>query len=76
MGGKTVLYPGSFVDLAPSFAFESVTRSGRYPVRTDALDSYLVPRVPIEITAAMLHERGRGIAYTKSPFAYLFRRIA
>lgn len=178
MGGKTVFYPGSFVDLAPSFIFESVTyvdmdkraagffaddigirqiiaseggaptsgiefipgdyrkeigvpesscdllvslyagfvsefctqylriggvllaapshgdvamasidsrlelcgvvrsRSGQYRVSTDALDSYLVPRKPIEITAAMLHERGRGIAYTKSPFAYLFRRIA
>jgi len=49
---------------------------GRARVVTDDLDRYLVPKQPVEVTAASLHERGRGIAYTTSPFAYLFRRVS
>jgi hypothetical protein len=51
-----------------------VSRNGDYRVRTESLETYLEPKSPVEITPAMLHERGRGIAYTKSPFAYLFTR--
>ena len=51
------------------------SQSNEYRVRADNLDTYLVPRSPVEITPAMLHQRGRGISYTKSPFAYLFRRV-
>lgn len=51
------------------------SRSGNYRVRTSDLHQYLVPKTPIEITTELLHERGRGIAYTKSPFAYLFKRV-
>jgi hypothetical protein len=50
------------------------SRSGDYQVRTDNLDSYLQPKATVTITPQMLHDRGRGIAYTKSPFAYLFTR--
>lgn len=50
------------------------TGDGGYRVSTAALDRYMVPKRPIQITAEMLHERGRGIAYTTSPFAYLFTR--
>lgn len=52
------------------------SRSGNYRIRTNNLDTYMVPRSPIEVSPAMLHDRGRGIAYTKSPFAYLFRRVS
>ncbi|HUW01909.1 MAG TPA: class I SAM-dependent methyltransferase [Acidimicrobiales bacterium] len=52
-----------------------VSRAGGYGVRTHGLDGYLIPKGDIEITAELLHERGRGIAYTKTPFAYLFRRV-
>ena len=51
-----------------------ISRSGNYRIRTDSLDSYLIPKAEMTITPAMLHERGRGIAYTTSPFAYLFTR--
>ncbi|MCZ7529675.1 MAG: hypothetical protein M5U31_04635 [Acidimicrobiia bacterium] len=51
-----------------------VSRSGRYRVSRSNLDDYLVPKRPTEITADLLHESGRGIGYTKSPFAYLFTR--
>jgi hypothetical protein len=54
-----------------------VARDGDYRIRTDELDGYLIPKKPdVEVTADLLHERGRGIAYTKSPFAYLFRRVS
>ncbi|MEO1065100.1 MAG: class I SAM-dependent methyltransferase [Actinomycetota bacterium] len=53
-----------------------VSRSGDYSVRTSELDTYLVPKRDVEVTRAHLHETGRGIAYTQSPFAYLFERTA
>jgi hypothetical protein len=39
------------------------------------LDTYLIPKRDIEVTADLIHESGRGIAYTKSPFAYLFQLV-
>ncbi|MEZ5376176.1 MAG: hypothetical protein R2733_06630 [Acidimicrobiales bacterium] len=55
-----------------------VTSSGAsgYGVSDRDLDSYLVPKKPQPVTVDRLHELGRGIAYTRSPFAYLFRRVA
>ena len=52
-----------------------VSSSGNYRVRNMNLDTYLVPKKPIDVTADLLHKLGRGIGYTKSPFAYLFRRV-
>jgi hypothetical protein len=51
------------------------SRNGEYRVRTENLDQYLISKSSVDITPAMLHERGRGVAYTKSPFAYLFTRV-
>ncbi len=50
------------------------SRSGDYRVRNDNLDSYLIPKRPIQLTPELVRQRQRGIPYTKSPFAYLFRR--
>ena len=50
------------------------TRTG-YRVDVDDLDSNMIPKKPQPITAASVRKSGRGVAYTKSPFAYLFRRI-
>lgn len=47
-------------------------RSGRYSVADSDLGSYLIPKRPTDVTAELLHETGRGIAYTRAPFAYLF----
>ena len=49
-------------------------RSGRYTVSSDQLDAYLTPKRPTTITADSLHASGRGIAYTKPAFAYLFQQ--
>lgn len=64
--------------LDPRFALSAVvTVSGdRYGVTDRNLDSYMVPKKPQLITQDRIKASGRGIAYTKSPFAYLFKRIA
>lgn len=49
------------------------SRSGDYSVSDRNLDAYLIAKRDIEVTADLIHESGRGIAYTKSPFAYLFQ---
>jgi hypothetical protein len=50
-------------------------RAGAYSVSDRNLDSYLIPKRDVEVTADLIHESGRGVAYTKSPFAYLFRLV-
>lgn len=50
------------------------SRDGKYRVRSDSLDTYLIPKSEVEISREMLRQRGKGIAYTKSPFAYLFTK--
>jgi len=52
------------------------SRSGRYRVDRTGLDQYLIPKKEQDVTADRLHRLGRGIGYTKSPFAYLFERIS
>jgi len=51
------------------------SRDGRYRVSDADLDSYLIPKRDIEITREYLHDWGKAIGYTKSPFAYLFERV-
>ena len=49
------------------------SRSGDYRVSTDHLDEYLIPkRGPV--SAEEIRASGRGVGYTKSAFAYLFKR--
>lgn len=51
-------------------------RAGDYRVTADGLDRFLVPKKPAQLSAEMIRNSGRGIAYTRSAFAYLFRRCA
>lgn len=52
-----------------------VSGGGDYQVDNRDLGSYLEPKRPQSITVDSLHESGRGIAYTRSPFAYLFTKV-
>ena len=63
--------------LDPRFELAAVITSsgGHYRVTDDNIDSYMVPKKPQTITVESIRKSGRGIAYTKSPFAYLFRRL-
>ena len=66
----------AMASIDPGYQLAAVinARSGRYTVSIRNLDGYLIPKMPTTITAEMLHDAGRGITYTKSPFAYLFQR--
>lgn len=50
------------------------SNGGGYQVGTDELDTYLIPKKGQAISIESLHASGRGIGYTRSPFAYLFTR--
>jgi len=67
----------AMASIDPRYQLIAVVKSGnnRYRVDRGNLDTYLIPKKPQTITAELLHELGRGIAYTKAPFAYLFRRV-
>jgi hypothetical protein len=81
------LRPGGFLLVNPSHgdaAMASInpkhrlaavvkSRSGKYAVSRDDLDAYLQPKRPTAITADYLHVIGRGVAYTKPVFAYVFQ---
>ena len=49
-------------------------RSGDYRIRSERLDGYLVLKSGDAVSRDELRRRGRGVAYTKQAFAYLFRR--
>ncbi len=80
VGGTLLVNPShgdaAMASIDPRYRLAAVVkaRSGTYRIAADRLENHLVPKKPIEITPAMLHERGRGIAYTTAPFAYLFQR--
>ena len=82
VGGTLLVNPShgdaAMASIDPRYELSGVvtSRSGDYRVTTENLDSYLVPKKPVDITPELLHERGRGIAYSKSPFAYLFERAS
>ena len=66
----------AMASLNPSFKLVGIviSRSGDYAVRTENLDQYLIPKRGIELTRESIRDSGRGIAYTKSAFAYLFQK--
>jgi len=82
IGGTLLVNPShgdaAMASIDPRYVLAGVIKSGAgdYRVGTSDLDSYLIPKKPQTVTAELLHQTGRGIGYTKSPFAYLFTRIA
>lgn len=50
-------------------------RDGAYHLDTRSLDSYLVPKRPAAADADAIRRLGRGIAYTRSAFAYVFQAV-
>ena len=47
-------------------------RAGNYRLDTANLDSYLIPTRPSTADPDTIRRQGRGIAYTKTAFAYVF----
>lgn len=64
------------VSIDPRYELTGVVTSsdGEYRVRAADLETYLIPKKPQTVTVESLHTDGRGIGYTRSPFAYLFTR--
>ena len=81
-GGWLLVNPShgdvAMASISPDYSLAAVVNatSGRYTIDERDLDSYLIPKRPTTTTPDVLHQSGRGIAYTRSPFAYLFRRRA
>jgi len=81
VGGSLLVNPShgdaAMASIDPRYELAGVvkSRSGDYRVTSEGLDGYLIPKAQVPLSPEMLHERGRGIAYTRSPFAYLFRRV-
>jgi hypothetical protein len=79
-GGWLLVNPShgdvAMASINPEYSLAAVVnaRSGRYAIIERDLDSYLIPKGPTPTTPEALHQSGRGIAYTRSPFAYLFQR--
>ncbi len=50
-------------------------RGGTYRLDRTALDSYVEPKSPSAADADHIRATGRGIAYTRSAFGYVFQRV-
>lgn len=48
-------------------------QDGIYQLKTENLDSYLIPKRPAAADPDTIRRQGRGIAYTRTAFAYVFK---
>ncbi|MER3389736.1 MAG: hypothetical protein RJQ01_06850 [Microcella sp.] len=48
-------------------------RDGRYRIERAELDAYLHPKSAVPVDAESIRRSGRGVAYTKTAFAYVFQ---
>lgn len=53
-----------------------ISQAGDYTVLQANLADYLQPKKPLDITRELLFSTQRGVAYTRSAFAYIFERMA
>jgi hypothetical protein len=51
-------------------------RGERYALSESGLGAYFVPKRDLRITRVHLEQVGKGIGYTRSAFAYVFRRVS
>ncbi len=67
----------SLAALDPTLRLVGVVQhsGGQYRVTTDGLERYLIPKRPETADADRIRSTGRGIAYTRTAFAYLFRAL-
>ncbi len=81
VGGVLLANPShgdvALASIDPRYELAGIIRSrdGGYRYASGELESYLVPKTPVEDIAELVERTGRGIAYTRSAYAYLFRRV-
>ena len=66
----------AYVDNDYKFVGVLNKRDDNYSLSEKDLDSYFIPKKPLNITKEYIEKLGRGIGYTKSPTAYLFKRTS
>ncbi|MGB3633045.1 MAG: hypothetical protein WA982_03305 [Rubrobacteraceae bacterium] len=68
----------SMASIDPDYEFVAAMkhRGDRYRLAYKDLDTYFVPKKDVEVTSELLRSTGRGIGYTKTATAYVFRRRA
>lgn len=82
VGGALLVNPShgdaAMASIDPRYRLSGVVISAADGYRLDVtgLDNHLVPKQPQTLTVEALHVSGRGIAYTRSAFAYVFTRVA
>ncbi|MCB0970807.1 MAG: hypothetical protein KDA97_04720 [Acidimicrobiales bacterium] len=82
VGGHLLAHPShgdvALAALDERYRLVGVVTSGAngYEVSDRDLDTYLIPKKPELATAGAIRRAGKGIAYNRSAFAYLFRRIS
>jgi len=82
VGGTLLVNPShgdaAMASIDPRYRLAGVvlSRGNNYEVDCTDLDRFLIPKKPQSITAETLHRTGKAVAYTISPFAYLFTRVA
>ncbi len=80
-GGALLVNPShgdaAMASIDPRYELAGVVVSDArgYRVSSVDLDTYLLAKKPDAVTVDSLHRSGRGIVYTRSPFAYLFTRV-
>ncbi len=81
VGGHLLVNPShgdaALASMDDRYELAGVVRSGSggYSVSQTDLDSYLLPKRSQEVTPELVERTMRGVAYTRSPFAYVFERI-
>lgn len=81
VGGSLLVNPShgdaAMAAIDDRYELRAVVKSAKdhYWLDTRDLGEYLVPKKAEPITADLLHQRGRGVAYTKPAFAYIFERV-
>lgn len=81
VGGLLLVNPShgdaAFASLDDRYELAAVVQSwsGGYRTSEEDLGSQLVPKRSEPVTVERIEALGRGVAYTRSAFAYLFRRV-
>jgi len=65
----------SLAALDPRLSLVAAVKSNgdRHTLDRTELDTYLIPKNPLHADAARIRSQGRGIGFTRTAFAYIFR---
>ena len=63
------------IDQDYEFIAAILKNKGKHRISEKDLDTYFVPKKPVEITKTFLEQTQKGIGYRKTASSYLFRRV-